>query len=515
MRLVECENPQRVYNKYLGEYIWVPCQHCETCKKKYRNRWIARLENERKSSLFTLFVTLTYDDAHLPRLKRADFYKDGEMVEAYADLHDSFLIPFHDLVFAEQSDLDYFNDKMSNGGVPFADFSDIQKFCKRFNKFIHDKYTFKYENFRYFIVSELGKCTLRPHYHCLFFFREAYQTSSIETDIYSCWRLGNIECEAVEANAASYVSKYIGKPSFYPSFYGNSKIRPKFVCSKQPPIGSIYQLSSSPSEIFHGAVTHLFVPSNNSQEISSVPMPSYCKSRLFPKCPRFASISHSLRVAVYGCAGKFIASGFQTDTQPKSSECLGFNDWLNHVMFWTEEIQDDSSNIISYLREIADNFSEKGINSLRRLYFLSKRVLKHCEQFYCGLEYYVLQIEKFFDKLEIETLGYFYGFQRDYVEKHSLNEIENMYSEFAFNNQCPNFPDVRFRDVQYDYLPLSECVDYKDMCLDSMIHAQTSVFSHLKNALKDSLKCVDLRSKNLTLKFYYAKKCNEIIEAIA
>lgn len=505
MHLVSCEHPKRVYNKYLKEYVWVACKSCPTCLKRYQAYWTSRLEAERRNSVFSLFVTLTYEDKFLPRLHRNDVFKDGKVIEAYSDEAKTFCIPFDELRFESPADLSYFNSKMKYGGVPYARFRDVQLFLKRLNKYFHDKYTSHYGNFHYFIVSELGKESLRPHYHGLLFFRENIKAEDFGKDISMCWKLGNCKTEVVQATASSYVAKYLGKPSFYPSFYSHIKIRNKFVCSKRTPIGSGSELSEGSAEIFHNAVTLVPNTRNGSSEISFSTLPTYVENRLFPKCPRFSQIPHSCRALVYGCAARFHGKTIKGEIGDPAVEYFNFDTWLNNVRY-SIKIRPDRytglSQLYCLLAEVADGFSEKGVNALRRLYYMSKRVCLACRKYLVSLEYYVTKIEEYWNKKEYKILTMFFDFQQSFAEKGNFEELANMYHEFSFHNKS--------------YLPISleECRDYQDMVHDNKIYQQQSLFSHLKNAFVDSSRCTDLQSKNLTLNFYHAKKCNEIIEAI-
>lgn len=49
-----------------GDPIPVPCGKCLDCRKQYQNEWIFRLRQEAKRTLFPCFITLTYNDEHLP-----------------------------------------------------------------------------------------------------------------------------------------------------------------------------------------------------------------------------------------------------------------------------------------------------------------------------------------------------------------------------------------------------------------------------------------------------------------
>ena len=44
----------------------VPCGRCVNCRKNKRQSWVYRLQAEADEYPFSLFVTLTYDDEHIP-----------------------------------------------------------------------------------------------------------------------------------------------------------------------------------------------------------------------------------------------------------------------------------------------------------------------------------------------------------------------------------------------------------------------------------------------------------------
>ena len=67
--LFTCEHPVRVFNKYLGEYMTVPCRKCNTCKAAKASRWTQKLNNEAKCHPYVFFGTLTYAPEFLPMLK--------------------------------------------------------------------------------------------------------------------------------------------------------------------------------------------------------------------------------------------------------------------------------------------------------------------------------------------------------------------------------------------------------------------------------------------------------------
>ena len=72
MRLSSCLHPIRIYNKYLGKYIFVPCGKCESCRNIHAHGWISRLVQESQKHKYNVFFTLTYDEQCLPRFVKKD-----------------------------------------------------------------------------------------------------------------------------------------------------------------------------------------------------------------------------------------------------------------------------------------------------------------------------------------------------------------------------------------------------------------------------------------------------------
>lgn len=104
------------------EYIDVPCGKCAECRNVYYNSILQRAIVESRSS-YMYFVTLTYDNEHLPVLK----LPTGE-------------------------------------DIYFSDYSDIQNLFKRFRAL-----DILQRDFRYLVVNEFGTQYARPHFHLLLF----------------------------------------------------------------------------------------------------------------------------------------------------------------------------------------------------------------------------------------------------------------------------------------------------------------------------------------------------------
>lgn len=152
-----------------------------------QNEWVFRLNEEMKVSPYTYFITLTYRDDDLP--------------------------------FAC-----YVPEKRC---FPCVSRRDIQLFLKRLRKKTKVK-------FKYHIVSEYGPETLRPHYHGLLFCQNFIDSA----DILVSWNHQDLVNNCVEfANSRSaigYVTKYLCKTPFLPSFlrYSERDYKPFTLCSK-------------------------------------------------------------------------------------------------------------------------------------------------------------------------------------------------------------------------------------------------------------------------------------------
>lgn len=201
--MVMCTSPlyiknNSVYKSYLHSFKGydVPCGRCDECRNTYRNEWQTRISFE-LSNLYSrggcaVFLTFTYDDAHLP------LYTDGDF-----SVH-------------------CFNHK------------DVKTFLNRLKVSCYR--TFGANSYKYFFTSEYGKNTCRPHYHALFFLQPFVDYVKFTELARSVWSYGfmfpkfdvhqnkyvdNYGCTSSPlirslVGGAKYVSKYVTKDlSFY------------------------------------------------------------------------------------------------------------------------------------------------------------------------------------------------------------------------------------------------------------------------------------------------------------
>lgn len=219
--------------------ISVPCGHCESCVYSTAQEWRVRLDEEMSVSLNAVFITLTYNDDSLPFSVGSRF--DGERVVC-----------------------------------PCVSKKDVQDFLKRIRWHFQDKYAYK--GMRYFIVSEYGPSTLRPHYHGILFnipgFDPRSQKSLVEVSrlIAEKWDNGFVKVDVVNPERIGYVTKYICSTTELPC----ELVRPFRMMSTHPAIGSSY-LDRDDLISWHKDGLRNYVSSGKYK----LPLPRYYKRHIF------------------------------------------------------------------------------------------------------------------------------------------------------------------------------------------------------------------------------------------
>lgn len=171
------QRPTSHPNPYGGDnqryFINVPCGKCIECSDAKRNDLFVRASFEYKSMLkaggIAYFVTLTYANNCLPTFNHRPCFNREDVTN-----------------FLRRLRARHF------------------KFCKRFNH--------AYHGIRYFVTSEYGHETHRPHYHIVIFCYHPINEYLIPYLVRSTWHYGIVDVQSLESNIGiHYVSKYAGK----------------------------------------------------------------------------------------------------------------------------------------------------------------------------------------------------------------------------------------------------------------------------------------------------------------
>lgn len=194
------------------DYITIPCGKCIGCRLEYSRQWANRCLLELGYHKSSYFVTLTYDDAHLPTVVLPD----------YADTE--------------------------TGEVPVVGTlvkRDYQLFVKRLRK--------SGQQLRYYAAGEYGDETFRPHYHAIMFGLELndlrywaerrgnkyYRSAYLE----SVWQQGMVIVGEVTWESCAYTARYVLKKAarHHDALSTDMAVAPEFVLmSRRPGIGYQY-----------------------------------------------------------------------------------------------------------------------------------------------------------------------------------------------------------------------------------------------------------------------------------
>lgn len=430
MNLSICENPIRVFSKTLHRFIYVKCGKCNTCRNIRNNTWVDRLVQESQCWKYSVFFTLTFDDKHLPVLS---LDSDGHTL---VDVNDGFSVDLNDLPnYASCCPVKQRLYVHKRKFIPYVTSDIVQKFLKRLRYYMFTllKNTNEKKTLRYFIVSEYGPSTYRPHIHGILFFGSDTFASRYEEMLCKAWSFGDVNSSFVRDSCASYVARYVDCNYALPRVYLHRQIRPFLLCSKQPPIGTLLCTKKELSQIFHKGIVRRTIHDYKRNKFKDVPLWRSLKDRLFPKIQSFDTFSHSQRVTLYGCYRYFqgYTLGHHIEyacdsTFPDDYDFDCFREFLGFV-YWIIHQSDDygvSNNtfLCSYLRFLFDQDSLSSrpgsFYCLRNFFYISKRVVTQCESFGCSLDYYVDRIENFYSVNALDELKRFYEFQNDFVCKH-------------------------------------------------------------------------------------------------
>lgn len=147
---MQCIRPIRIKSG-----LMVPCGHCVACRIARTREWAVRLYHEKSSWKETSFVTLTYDDDHLP-----------------------------------------VNNSLSK--------RELQLFFKRLRKQIVTN------KIKYYACGEYGENTDRPHYHAIIYGFDGCSVKGSDL-LKDEWPLGFVKCGSVTFDSCRYVCQYVQK----------------------------------------------------------------------------------------------------------------------------------------------------------------------------------------------------------------------------------------------------------------------------------------------------------------
>lgn len=212
---------------YNPKIMLIPCGQCIGCRIRQREDWTTRIELEARDypKDEVWFITLTYDDDHVPGM----IVKTGEIMR--------------------KVQYTWKPGEKRPSSVQILLYEDIQKFLKRLRKAYRGK-------LRYFVAGEYGEQTARPHYHMILYgwrptdlenlykiHHNGYYNSKWLADL---WRMGQIQIAQAAPETYRYVAGYVTKKMYEidgkkaNEYYELGQTKPFACMSLKPGLGDHY-----------------------------------------------------------------------------------------------------------------------------------------------------------------------------------------------------------------------------------------------------------------------------------
>jgi hypothetical protein len=268
-----CQHRSFITNRYTGARIAVDCGQCDYCIHKRAQKASMRVKTAGSAFKYSYFVTLTYDNEHVPLMYCKVLHSEYEDVvgisgdihfgdeyhnyipvseyqcddnstlrhiffeqvqgtvpydreiKEYAPIKDNWFLSMdaiRSFIYKTQSvdKTDYPASEQygRDNLIPFLNYVDIQNYIKRLRKHLFQKLG-SYETLHFYAVGEYGPVHFRPHYHILLFTNSEEVSKVLRYCHDKSWKFGRSDFQIARGGASSYVSSYVNSLSSAPLLY--------------------------------------------------------------------------------------------------------------------------------------------------------------------------------------------------------------------------------------------------------------------------------------------------------
>lgn len=278
-----CQHRSFITNRYTGARIAVDCGQCDYCIHKKAKKASMRVKTAGSSFKYSYFVTLTYDNEHVP-LFNCEVLDNAydDVLGISGDTHFGYekhsFVPVSEYNCADSSQLRHIfftqvqgtipynrassqyesvkdnwflsmdairsfiaktqtsspygregslSDKYGNNLLPFLNYVDVQNYIKRLRKHLFQTLG-SYETLHFYAVGEYGPVHFRPHYHLLLFTNSDQVSQVLRYCHDKSWKLGRSDFQRSAGGAGSYVASYVNSLCAAPLLYRSCRsFRPK------------------------------------------------------------------------------------------------------------------------------------------------------------------------------------------------------------------------------------------------------------------------------------------------
>jgi hypothetical protein len=348
-----CQHRSFITNRYNGARIAVDCGQCDYCIHKKAQKASMRVKTAGSAFKYSYFVTLTYDNEHIPLMTCKVLHSDYEdVVGISGDIHfgheyhryipvseyqcddNSMLrhiffeqvqgtvpfdreikkyVPVKDNWFLSMDAIRSFICKTQSVDktdypvseqygcdnlIPFLNYVDVQNYIKRLRKYLY-KQLGSYETLHFYAVGEYGPVHFRPHYHILLFTNSEEVSKVLRYCHDKSWKFGRSDFQIARGGASSYVASYVNSLSSAPLLYRSCRaFRPcsraslgffEKGCSFVEGEDPYAQIEQKLDSVVNGRVYNF-----NGLSVRSTPPVSYIRTLL----PRFSSARNDDSIAI-------------------------------------------------------------------------------------------------------------------------------------------------------------------------------------------------------------------------
>lgn len=348
-----CQHRSFITNRYTGARIAVDCGQCDYCIHKRAQKASMRVKTAGSAFKYSYFVTLTYDNEHIPLMNCKVLHSEYEdVVGISGDIHfgdeyhnyipvseyqcddNSMLrhiffeqvqgtvpfdreikeyVPVKDNWFLSMDAIRSFIHKTQSVNktdypassqygrdnlIPFLNYVDVQNYIKRLRKHLFQALG-SYETLHFYAVGEYGPVHFRPHYHLLLFTNSDKVAEVLRCCHDKSWKLGRSDFQRSAGGASSYVASYVNSLSAAPLLYRSCRaFKPRSRasvgffekgCSCVEDEDPYAQIEQKIDSVVNGRVYNF-----NGVSVRSTPPMSYIRTLL----PRFSSARNDDSTAI-------------------------------------------------------------------------------------------------------------------------------------------------------------------------------------------------------------------------
>ena len=350
-----CQHRSFITNRYTGQRIAVDCGQCDYCIHKRAQKASMRVKTAGSAYKYSYFVTLTYDNEHIPLMNCKVLHSEYEdalsisgnkvfgyehhqyiPVSEYQCDDNSVLrhiffeqvqgtvpydreikeyVPCKDNWFLSMDAIRSFIYKTQSvektlypvaeqyglgNLIPFLNYVDVQNYIKRLRKHLFQKLG-SYETLHFYAVGEYGPVHFRPHYHLLLFTNSDEVAQVLRYCHDKSWKLGRSDFQASRGGACSYVASYVNSACSTPLLYRSCRA---FKPRQRASLGFFEQgeVFDEGEDVYHAieqkidSVVNGRVYNFNGISVNSTPPMSYIRTLL----PRFSSARYDDAAAIAG-----------------------------------------------------------------------------------------------------------------------------------------------------------------------------------------------------------------------